>query len=95
MRPFSWATIGARIRIADGLDMRAELSSGWAGADTPLLTTPPPFASGAGLLGFMGWRRKRKTGLAAESNSKIEFRKDRREVVFLFCTIIRPSAFRG
>jgi hypothetical protein len=53
-------------------------------SSVPLPAALPLFASGLGALGLLGWRRKRKAAaVAAWSKHLIEFRRDRREAVFL------------
>ena len=51
---------------------------------TPLPAALPLFATGVGVLGLLGWRRKRKPQ-AAQSKYLIGFRRDRREAVSPVC----------
>jgi len=59
----------------------------FASADSVALASLPLFATGLGVLGLLGWHRKRKVPsaiVAAWSKHLIGFRRDRREAVFLF-----------
>src|SRR5262249_46386288 len=61
---------------------------------TPLPAALPLFATGLGVLGLFGGRRKREApALAACRKKKIFFRKDGRGAVFLFFCTLRMSAF--